>query len=102
MLQQAHLAHKVSEDAFYALDQEFSQYQKEHPRSTSYTLPLSSNTDENETKSIALHFSDAGYDVTSKSYTKLVIDWAHAEEGRIGLIDINNARLTFVRKATKR
>lgn len=102
MLQQAHLAHKVSEDAFYALDQEFSQYQKEHPLSTSYTLPLSDNAGGNEMQSIALHFSDAGYDVTSKTYTQLVIDWAHAEEGRIGLIDINNARLTFVRKATKR
>lgn len=101
MLQQAYLARKVSEDAFLSLDKKFSEYQKEHPRSTSYILDLSYNPDAEEMKILALHFSDAGYDVFCTTSEKFEIDWTFAEEGRTGIINIRNAWLTFTRDAKK-
>ena len=53
---------------------------------------------EEEMKSIALHFFDAGYDVTSVvAGNNLIIDWRSAEEGRTGKVDIHTNVLNFVR-----
>lgn len=99
MLQQAYLARKASEDSFDSLDQEFLQFQKDHPRATSYIVRLPDEPNAEEVKGIAFHFSDAGYDVFSTVFNKLEIDWAFAEEGRTGVINIRNDCLRLNRNA---
>lgn len=88
MLQQAYLARKVSEDS---LDSPIS-----------YIFRIPGEPTEEEVKRIALHYSDAGYDVFSTVFNKLEIGWAFAEEGRTGIINIRNKYFTFTRNASKK
>lgn len=101
MLQQAYLARKVSEDAFLSYDQELSQYQEENPHSTTYLLWLSDEITSSDIKAIALHFSDAGYDISGVVVgNNLIIDWKFAEEGRTGKINLASDTLTFIKQAS--
>ena len=108
MLKQAHLARVVSEEAsdsldksfkreevFDSLDKSFSEYQDNHPQSTSYRLIFPTRPTELELKAIALHFAAEGYDVRSIEPSCLIISWADAKEGWTGTITIINTVCRF-------
>ncbi|MCI9178156.1 MAG: hypothetical protein HFJ28_06385 [Clostridia bacterium] len=102
MLQLAYLARRVSEDPFHSIDYEFKQYQENNPQSTSYSFNFSSTINVTRMQSIALHFSDAGYDVFCVSPDRFLVDWTSAEQGRTGSINIHNAFLTFTKDASQK
>jgi len=95
MLQPAYLARNASEEAFASLDKSFSEYQNNHPRSTSYNLGFTGYPTDLEMKAIALHFATAGYDVSSDSRAHLIISWENAKEGWTGAINIGNSICHF-------